>query len=139
MKEHNANPAEQGQDSFIGISHMGLILFGITAWLTGDGADDYKEFRHVWFTVHGWIGMGLASSMFLYIVYCTFGPKQSRFTQRVPATREKLGMVREDIAGLLRFRLPDRQSHQGLAGLVQFFGVLIFTGMAVTGALMFFL
>jgi len=139
MKTYNNHSAEQGPDSFIGICHLGLILFGIAAWLTGDAADDYKELRHIWFTLHGWIGMGLASSLFLYILYGTLGPRKSRFSQWVPYTKEGLQMVREDIAGLLRFRLPDRAGHQGLAGLVQFFGVLIFAGMAVTGALMFIL
>ncbi len=38
----------------------------------------------------------------------------------------------------MKFRLPDRASHQGLAGLVQTFGVLTFSWMAVTGTLMFF-
>lgn len=139
MKGYSNNSPEQGPDSFIRICHLGLILFGITAWLTGDAADDYKEFRHLWFTLHGWIGMGLASSLFMYILYGMLGPRESRFFQGVPYTKKGLQMVREDIAGLLRFRLPDRAGHQGLAGLVQFFGVLLFAGMAVTGALMFFL
>ena len=38
----------------------------------------------------------------------------------------------------MRFRLPDRPAHQGLAGLVQTFGLLTFSWMALTGSLMFF-
>ena len=139
MKEHIINNTPEGPDWFIRICHLGLMVFGIAAWLSGDAADDYKKYDHLWFTVHSWIGMGLASSISLYILYCTVGPKKSRFSQWLPYTKERLQMVRQDIAGLLRFRLPDRPSHQGLAGLVQFFGVLVFLGMTVTGALMFFL
>lgn len=138
-KEDKIYSQEQGTDGFIRICHLGMLLFGITAWLTGDAADDYKNIMHVWFTRHGWIGMGLASSFLLYILYCTFGPLKSRFSSWVPYTKERLLKVMEDLKGLLRFRLPDRESHEGLAGLVQFFGILVFAGMAVTGALMFFL
>lgn len=139
MKANKTYSTEQGPDRFVRACHLGMILFGLTAWLTGDAADDYKKITHVWFTAHGWIGMGLGSSFLLYILYCTFGPVKSRFSSWVPYTKERLKQVVEDVAGLLKFRLPDRRSHQGLAGLVQFFGVLVFTGMAVSGALMFFL
>jgi hypothetical protein len=39
-------------------------------------------------------------------------------------------MVRQNIAGFIKLRLSERPSHKGLAGLVQFFGVLVFVGMA---------
>jgi len=139
MKEDKRYNTADGPDWFIRTCHLGLMVFGIAAWLSGDGADDYKKYEHLWFTVHSWIGMGLASSISLYILYCTMGPKKSRFSQWVPYTKERLQMVRQDISGLLRFRLPDRPAHQGLAGLVQFFGVLVFLGMAVTGGVMFVL
>lgn len=139
MKEHKKHNTPEGPDWFIRMCHLGLMVFGVAAWLTGDAADDYKKYEHVWFTVHGWIGMGLASSISLYFLYCTIGPKKSRFSQWLPYTKKRLQMVRQDIAGLLRFRLPDRPGHQGLAGLVQFFGVLVFMGMTATGALMFVL
>jgi len=35
-------------------------------------------------------------------------------------------------------RLPDRPTHQGLSGLVQTFGLAVFSWMAITGSLMFF-
>ncbi|MDG1250322.1 MAG: cytochrome b/b6 domain-containing protein [Gammaproteobacteria bacterium] len=42
-----------------------------------------------------------------------------------------------DLKSLLRLKLPDHQHHQGLAGLVQAFGLLIFIWMAITGTLLF--
>ncbi len=72
------------------------------------------------------------------MIYGQVGPAMARFNAWVPYTKEKLMMVWEDILTLLRFRLPDQPSHVGLSGLVQTFGLLIFTWMALTGSLMFF-
>lgn len=139
MKKHNVNYDEREMSRFVLLCHFGMMLFGITAWLTGDAADDHKKYEHFWFTMHSWIGMGLVSSLSLYIAYCTFGPRESRFSNWVPFTKGRLLMVWQDISSLLKFRLQESRSHQGLAGLVQFFGVLVFAGMAATGASMFFL
>lgn len=43
----------------------------------------------------------------------------------------------DDLKGLLTLRLPDRGPRQGLAGLWEAFGLLIFTWMATTGLFMF--
>ena len=53
-------------------------------------------------------------------------------------SRDRLKTAWEDVLGLLRFRLPDRATHLGLAGLVQAFGLALFVWMALTGTLMFF-
>ena len=37
----------------------------------------------------------------------------------------------------MRLKLPKRQDHRGLAGLVQAFGLVVFTWMALTGTIMF--
>lgn len=139
MKDNKEHTVEEGADGFVCLFHLGLILFGITAWLTGDAADDYKKYEHFWFTMHGWIGMGFALSICLYVFYGMIGPRNARFSRWIPYSKERLLLVREDIAGLMKFRLPDRKSHQGLAGFAQFFGLLIFSWIALTGTLMFFL
>ncbi|NTU43118.1 MAG: cytochrome b/b6 domain-containing protein [Nitrospirales bacterium] len=119
--------------------HLGIMAFGIAAWLTGEGADDYKKLDHSGFTLHSWIGIGVASFVFIRLIMGLFGPSGMRFSQWIPYNRERLGLVGEDIKGLFRLRLPDRESHQGLAGLVQTFGIAVFTLMALTGGLLFFL
>jgi cytochrome b561 len=57
----------------------------------------------------------------------------------VPYKKERWLKAWEDVLTLFRFRLPDRPVHEGLAGIVQTFGLLVFTWMALTGSLMFFL
>lgn len=39
---------------------------------------------------------------------------------------------------LTKFKLPEHKRRQGLAGLVQFFGILVFSWLATTGTLMYF-
>lgn len=141
-EEHLTENKRRTEDAPLGpfaiLIHLGLFFFGIAAWLTGGLADDYKKFEHSGFTLHSWIGVGLAGFIFLRLLLGLFGPAHLRFTRWMPLTGERLQRVREDIAGLLRFRLPERPTHQGLAGLVQTFGLSVFFLMALTGGVMFF-
>ena len=118
--------------------HLGLICFGIAALLSGGLADDYKKMEHLGFTLHSWLGMGGAFFVFLRFLLGVAGPHDLRFAQWVPYSRERLIRVKEDIVGLLRLRLPERPTHQGLAGLVQTFGLLSFLLMALTGIFLYF-
>jgi cytochrome b len=120
------------------IIHLGLMIFGVLAWAASGWAEDYAHARHLGFNVHSWLGMGLATFAALRLIYGLVGPANARFSQWVPHKKAKLVVVWEDILTLLRFRLPDRPSHEGLAGLVQTFGLLTFSWMGLTGSLMFF-
>ncbi len=117
--------------------HLGLASLGVAAWLTGGLADDYKKMAHYGFTLHSWIGAGAAGFILTRFFLGVLGARDMRFSQWVPCTKERLIMVREDVAGLLRFRLPERATHQGLAGLVQTFGLAVFLLMALTGGFLF--
>lgn len=117
---------------------MGLVVFGIGAWLTGELAEDYDESADWGFTTHSWAGMALAVFILLRILYGIFGPSTIRFTSWVPYNKERLILVWEDMLTLLSLTLPDRPAHIGLSGLVQTFGLLIFSWMALTGSLLFF-
>lgn len=57
--------------------HLGLASFGIAAWLTGSLADDYKKAEHTGFTLHGWVGMGLAIFIILRVLLGIWGPRAS--------------------------------------------------------------
>jgi Ni,Fe-hydrogenase I cytochrome b subunit len=48
-------------------------------------------------------------------------------------------MAFQDIHQLLRLRWPERGMHEGLAGLAQFFGLMLFAWMGLTGAALYFL
>ena len=119
------------------ILHFGLAVFGILALATGDLAGDYKKVENVGFIVHGCIGLGVALFVGLRFGYGIFGPAPIRFWNWVPYNRKRLKLVSEDIKGLMAFRLPDRQPHQGLASLVETIGLLIFAFLAVTGVMLY--
>jgi len=116
--------------------HLGLTVFGILALITGLWAGDYKRAHHLGFSVHKWLGLTLSFFMAWRIWHGLYGPRESRFSQWAPFTPERLQLAREDCLSLLRLRLPERTSHQGLAGLVQAFGLAVFAWMALTGSMM---
>jgi len=124
-------------DFFVRFLHLGILTCGLLAYLTSGWAGDYERAKHLGFNIHRWLGMGLAFFIGLRLFYGLVGPANVRFKQWVPYNKAGLLLVWEDILTLLKFRLPHRESHQGLAGLVQSFGLLIFSWMAFTGSLMF--
>ncbi|MDD3581087.1 MAG: cytochrome b/b6 domain-containing protein [Desulfobacca sp.] len=120
------------------ILHAGLMVFGVLAWFTGEWAGDYKKMVHLGFTVHKWLGMGTALFIGARLFHGLYGPDQARFAHWVPYTWERLQLVCEDLRTLLTLKLPNRSPHQGLAGLWEAFGLVIFTWMTTTGFCMFF-
>jgi len=118
--------------------HVGLAVLGLLAWLTGQFAGDYKKMSHPGFTIHSWLGISLSLLVLMRLLYGVWGPDQARFTAWVPYTWDRLRLVLEDLLTLARLRLPERPAHQGLKSLVQSFGLLVFSWMALTGSLMFF-
>ncbi len=138
MSNENAPSQNKALGPFAILIHLGLLLFGITAALTGLLAEDYKHTEHLGFTVHSWLGMGLAVFAGLRLVTGIAGPRNMRFLSWMPFTPGRLKLVLEDLRGLLSMRMPERETHQGLAGLVQTFGLAVFFLMAATGAYMYF-
>ena len=118
--------------------HLGLLIFGLVAGITGLLAGDYKRLAHTGFTVHSWLGMGLAAFAVVRLIIGIMGPRSVRFLRWMPFTPARIKLIVEDIAGLLKMRMPDRPTHQGLAGLVQTFGLTVFFFMAATGAYLYF-
>ena len=118
--------------------HLGLLAFGITAALTGLLAEDYKKVEHQGFTIHSWLGMGLAAFASLRLITGIVGPRSVRFLRWMPFTAGRIKLAVKDILGLLKFRMPDRKTHQGLAGVVQTFGLAVFFLMAATGTYLYF-
>ncbi|MGH8321311.1 MAG: cytochrome b/b6 domain-containing protein [Gammaproteobacteria bacterium] len=119
--------------------HLGLAVFGVWAWWIGEDAGDYKHADHFWYTQHMWVGIIFTAFLLLRIVWGIFGPASARFSNWVPWTKVRFLLVIEDIRTLLRFRVPDRPSHVGLAGLVQALGLLAFLWLGLTGLALIFL
>ncbi len=118
--------------------HIGIMVFALTAYLTGDGADDYKKLEYSGYTLHKWLGMGLSLFILLRIIYGLIGSQAARFTSWVPYTRERIRLAREGLMSVFLYKKPRRPAHQGIAGLINVSGLIIFTWMAVTGSLIFF-
>jgi cytochrome b len=137
-KTINKSAGATGPDNFIRVWHLAMVVLCLGAWLTGDLADDYEKLAHAGFIIHGWLGVALAGTVCLYLGYGLMGPRHSRFSQWFPFTRARLHRAGSELAGLVRFKLPEHRRHQGLAGLVQFFGILIFIWLAATGSLLYF-
>jgi cytochrome b len=129
-------PKTSDLDDLTRFIHLGLTVFGILALLTGLWAGDYKRAHHWAFSVHKWLGLTLAFFLAWRIWHGLYGPREARFSQWVPYTPERLKLAGEDLVNLLRLKLPERPSHQGLAGVVQAFGLAVFAWMACTGSLM---
>ena len=117
--------------------HLALALLAIAALLSGQFAGDYRRAIHTGFDVHRWIGLSMALALGARFVWGFIGPKQVRFASWVPLTRERLALCIEDLRELLHFRLPVRESHEGLSGLVQAIGLVAFAWLAITGAILF--
>ncbi len=126
----------QNLDALTRFIHLGLAVFGLLALLAGLLAGDYKRAHHLGFSVHKWLGLTLSFFMAWRLWLGFYGPQEVRFSQWLPYTSERLKLALEDCLNLLRLRLPERSAHQGLAGVVQAFGLAVFAYMALTGSLM---
>lgn len=138
MSKQNVTEQNNSTSTFVKIIHLGFILLGIAAWLTGEMADDYKKVEHSGFTIHGWIGIALAVLVVIRLVAGFVGSRGDRFTEWMPFSKERLKLVYEDIKGLLKMKMPVRDTHQGIAGVVQTYGLAVLVYMAATGAAMYF-
>jgi cytochrome b len=129
---------ESDLDDLSRLIHLGLAVLGIAALVSGLFAGDYKRMAHLGFSCHRWLGISLSLLVFYRVWLGFYGRQETLFREWVPYTPERLRWVMEDLVGLLRLKLPDRPTHGGLAGVVQTFGLAVFSWMAATGTLMFF-
>lgn len=121
----------------IRLIHLGLILFGITAFLTGELAEDGEA---MWgYLVHAYLGLALTFFILSRAVVGVAGPGALRFINWVPFSRERFRVVIEDIKLMARLKLPEHQRHEGVSALVHVFGLLLFLWMGLTGTVLYFI
>ncbi|XOF32813.1 MAG: cytochrome b/b6 domain-containing protein [Candidatus Electrothrix sp. YB6] len=116
--------------------HLLMILLCLAAWFTGELAGDYKKIEHTGFLIHRSLGLLVFLSLGFYIIYGLVGPKACRLSGWFPLTGERLRRTGQDLAVLRKFKLPEHKRRQGLAGMVQFFGILVFSWLALSGTVM---
>jgi cytochrome b len=119
------------------ILHSGMAGFGILAFLTGEFAEDGSG--SLGYLLHAYLGLSLAAFVLLRLLRGLVGPGPLRFTDWSPISRQQWDKALQDIQDLLRFRIPERGMHEGLAGLTQAIGIAIFGWMGATGTGLFLL
>ncbi len=127
MKTHNQDYSLSAK-----LLHLGLAGFGIAAYLTAELAEGgYDSYGYL---VHSYLGLSLAAVMLLRLGSGVGSSKVLGFRNWHLLSSAQWRMVVEDLRGLLRFKINIRGPHEGLAGLVQAVGLLIFAWMAITGS-----
>ena len=119
------------------ILHLGMAGFGITAFLTGEFAEDGAN--SLGYLLHAYLGLSLATFILLRGLRGLAGSGPLRFTGWSPFSRQQWTTARQDIVLLLRRKLPERGMHEGLAGITQAFGLAVFAWMGATGTGLFLL
>jgi cytochrome b561 len=119
------------------IIHLGMAFFGVFAFLTGEFAEDGITSNG--YLLHSYLGLSLASIMFIRIVTGLTRSKTLSFKAWSPFSKYQCQCVIEDFRTILALKIPVRNKHEGLAGLTQAFGILIFIWMSVTGTVLFIL
>lgn len=139
MTKHQADsPVEENTpDTFVRVWHLFALILCFVALASGDLADDYEKMKYFGFLVHGWAGLGFSFALCCYLVYGLAGPRQAWFFKRPPFNRKQFGQALTELKGLARLRLPDHRNKQGLVGLLQYIGILIFGWQALTGCILY--
>ena len=114
--------------------HLGLAFFGVTAYLTGELAEHSNSYGYL---LHAYLGLILLLFLINRFLYGFFGQHVYRFSNWFPYQFSYFDSIKEDLRCFAMLKLPKRKDHRGLAGLVQAFGLVIFSWMAVTGTIMF--
>lgn len=136
MTDARLPPADPRHDVVVRALHLALVLLCLAAWGSAQFADDYKNTAHLGSSVHKWIGIGFAIAISLRTLYGLFGPHEARFAAWFPFSAFNLRLAGQDILQLVCFRDPEREPHQGFAGLLQGLGMVVFLAIAAMGVVM---
>ncbi len=119
------------------LMHMGLAVFGITAYLTAEGAEHSDG--GFGYQLHAYLGLTLMAFVLMRVIRGYTGSADMRFSSWSPFSRSQWLQAVGDVKNLLRFKLPEHGMHEGIAGLVQAFGLIIFAWMGATGTALYFI
>jgi cytochrome b561 len=117
--------------------HMGLAIFGIFSYLTAEGAEHSDG--GFGYQLHAYLGLTLMTFIILRILHAYTGTAQKRLSIWSLFSKSQWKQAIDDVRSLLQIKIPERGMHEGLAGLVQAFGLIIFTWMGATGTVLYFI
>ena len=117
--------------------HLGMAFFGVFAFITSEFAED--GITSTGYLLHSYLGLSLASIMLLRVTLGFTNSQSLSFKAWSPFSKQQRQYAIEDFRSLFTFKIPKRDRHDGLAGITQAFGLLIFIWMSVTGTALFML
>jgi len=117
------------------VLHIGLAVFGITAYLTAELAENGND--SMGYLLHAYLGLSLAAFWMLRVIPGLVGGGVLAFSGWSLFSRKQWSQAVADVRGLFMLRVPERGMHEGIAGLVQAVGLLTFGWMAITGSGLF--
>ena len=117
------------------ILHGGVAIFGITAFLSGELAEDGMQ--TIGYYIHAYLGLSLAVFIGVRIYRGFTAAAPLRFSGWSPFSLHQWSLAMQDVRDLLQLRVPERGIHEGLSGLTQAFGLMLFSWMALSGAGLF--
>ena len=117
--------------------HGGIAIFGLAAFLSGELAED--GLQTTGYYLHAYLGLSLAIfiGMRIYRGFTAVAPLG--FSGWSPFSLRQWSLAIQDLRDLMQLRVPERGIHEGLSGLTQAFGLMLFSWMALTGAGLFLL
>ncbi len=121
----------------IRVLHLGLAAFGIAAYLTAESAEGSAT--STGYLLHAYLGLSLATFVTLRMLGGLLGKGPLSFAGWSPFSAGQWTRTAEDVASLLRLKIPRRGMHEGLAGLTQMFGLILFAWMGASGTGIFLL
>jgi cytochrome b561 len=119
------------------ILHSGMAIFGITAYLSAELAEDGSD--SLGYYLHAYLGLSLTAFILLRIFRGFTGAEPMRFSGWSPFSSRQWSLALQDTRSLIQLRVPERGMHEGLAGLTQAFGLALFCWMGLTGTGLFLL
>jgi len=119
------------------ILHGGMAIFGITAFLTAELAEDGAG--STGYYLHAYLGLSLAVFVMVRVIAGITGSGCMRFSGWSPFSSRQWKLALQDVRSLIRLHVPVREMHQGLSGLTQAFGLILFGWMGLSGTGLFLL
>ena len=115
--------------------HAGMAIFGITSFLTGELAESGDG--STGFYIHAYLGLTLSFFIIMRLATGIGGSEKMRFSSWSPLSAVQWKLAIEDVSSLMKLNIPERGMHEGLSGLTQAFGLILFAWMGATGTGLF--
>jgi len=124
--------------------HMGLALtvtlqLLVSLVMEAPDEEDASALAQAAFEAHEFIGIAAVAIVLAHWLWSLSSQHDGGLGRLFPLSGAGLAEVKSDIANLMRGALPDGGPRGGLPGLIHGLGFLAVTGMAITGAILFFI